>query len=194
MNFGGLIPSSFTKGVLVGIMAYPLSAAEDAEERAREKVSHKDEGDVLNDTASSSAIEVVGDGSSMISREAFNDMQRALLSRAKSAEAKRDELRLELNEKESELKEKESELKGKESELKGKESELKEKESELKEKESKLKEKEYELKEKESKLKEEVLREELISSLEEENAELKRAQGERDDALEFARDDVTSTE
>ena len=146
MDFGGLIPSSFAEGLLVSVMSYPLSVAEDAEAYGRKKVVMKDRGG-LNNISRSSAIEELDNESGKVSRQEFNGMREDLELKATLAKMK-----AELVDKDEELRSQNEELRRKDEELRRKDEELRrrnqEHQNELADKEEELRRKDDELKSK----------------------------------------------
>ena len=146
VDFGGLIPSSFAEGLLVSVMVYPLSVAEDAEAYGRKKVVMKDRGG-LNNIPRSSAVEELDNESGKVSRQEFNGMREDLELKATLAKMK-----AELVDKDEELRSQNEELRRKDEELRRKDEELRrrnqEHQNELADKEEELRRKDDELKSK----------------------------------------------
>lgn len=87
MNFGGLVPSSFTSVILKHMMSYPISITEELQSSLRAEESDAPKG-----------AEGL-DESGPVPREAFEKMQRRL----KKAEARAETLQGELKNKDSEI-------------------------------------------------------------------------------------------
>lgn len=130
MNFGGMVPSAFVNGLLVGMMAFPVLIVEETEDYLRVRT----EGDVTDLSESSPTQEEEEEG---------NGNGAALHSKREStAELK---LKAELAEMKAEMARKDEELRTQKELLKENENDLKEKDRLLEENEKHLKEKDKQM-------------------------------------------------
>ena len=97
-DFGGLVPSSFTTGLLVAFMAYPIQVVQKTSEYVK-----KQEGSVIDIASSSLVQEDHGKDLGAVSREAFEELKEKLKRAEKRVEVLRDELTASFGEKERKL-------------------------------------------------------------------------------------------
>ena len=105
-DFGGLIPSSFTTGLLMGLMTYPVIVV-----RATKENLKAQEGGVADIAKPSLAQEDHGNEPGAVSREAFEEVRKELERSRIRAGVLRDELKAAQDNLTASLEEKEAEFK-----------------------------------------------------------------------------------